>query len=284
MKIFIFSVILLSFVVSSSVMAQGHRAYCKNVDSTASSQVCLTRHLKSAQDRLNKIYVKLGDSLEAERLAELKALQKTWLTYRDAECMWEASSPEDISLRRVNELSCMARVTEDRVDLLTIAYGDVTHPDTQRQLGSFPSWMNSVAKQYPNIYWNYGARLKGDLNCDGQDEHIMTGLQLKGEYPDIHLTVVETPAVGKAKPTLFTFPVKGEEEPAVEQGICSINVKVEIKENNLPQDSEVEDKVCQTALILTSKGCAPKVINWTGKAFNVAVEKEPTNKKDKKKN
>ncbi|CAG0891589.1 unnamed protein product [Cyprideis torosa] len=90
----------------------------------------------------------------------------------------------------------MARVTEDRVDLLTIAYGDVTNPDTQRQLGAFPRWMNAVAKEYPTIYWNYGARIEGDVNCDDQEEHIMTGMKMGEEYPEIHLVVIESPLVG----------------------------------------------------------------------------------------
>lgn len=262
-------------------MAQEHSIYCKNVDSTAASQECLKKHLKTAQNRLNKIYVKLGETLEADRLEELKSLQKIWLTYRDAECMWEAARPEEVSLKRVNELSCMARVTEDRADLLTIAYDDSAHPDKQRQFGDFPSWMNAVAKQYPAIYWNYGARIEGDMNCDGQNEHVMTGLQMGTEYPDIHLAIIENPLVGKPTPTLFTFPVVTQSDKEIENSICNDDVSVEIQDVGFTEEA---DKTCNKLLVLTPKGCKSKKIYWTGKMFDIEVDKDPIHKKEVEKN
>lgn len=296
--------ILLGFLMGmpSLAMAQNHSAYCKTVDSTAASQQCLTYHLKSAQARLNKVYKKLGETLEEERLVALKDIQKSWLTYRDAECMWEAGHSEGVSLKRVNELSCMARITEDRADLLTVAYGDVARPETQSQWGGFPIWMNAVAKEYPAIYWDYGSRLEGDVNCNGQDEQVMTGIKMGKEAPEIQLVVVENPLVGKPKPTLFSFPVVHEAQGDVEEGmekkepsehdICSDVVRVEMIKSPVREPVEGDEKkesgnaveeVCQASLHLISKGCAPKVVNWTGKGFDIAVEKEPTDKKETEK-
>ena len=271
-------VALIIMLAPHAVLAQEHEVYCNNVDGTASSQECLTKHLKSAQGRLNKIYVKLGEVLEKEPLVELKELQKIWLTYRDAECMWEAGRSEEMGLKRITELSCMARVTEDRVDLLTVAYGDNAHPEIQRQLGAFPRWMNVVAKQYPAIYWNYGVRLKEDINCDGQDEHIMTGLTIEGERFNTYLTIVEAPLIGKPKPTLFTFLIGND----VENSICNNDVKIEIQKTALPEALEEIDKVCPISLILRSKQCPSQTINWTGKAFHLTVEKDIIDKKEKK--
>ena len=160
---------------------KGHGGYCDQAESTASIQRCLKRHLDSAQRRLNVVYKKLGTTLEGEKLEELKELQQTWLRYRDAECMWESAQTETPSLKRVHELSCMARVTEDRADLLGIVFGDVENPEAPREYGTFPRWMNALVKDRPGIYWDYGGRKSYDLNCDGEDEFIMEGVQLKRE-------------------------------------------------------------------------------------------------------
>ncbi len=174
LALFLFSCLVSFFPVYAQ--AQGHSSFCGKIDSTAASQECLKKHLESAQKRLNEVYQKLAGSLEGEKLAELKDLQKTWLLYRDSECMWEAARPETPSLKRVNELSCMARVTEDRADLLTIAYGEGGDINTQHEFGSFPRWMNVVTKDVPDIFWQYGRRASYDLTCDGREEHVMLGI------------------------------------------------------------------------------------------------------------
>ncbi len=286
MKIFICSVFFLIFSFPYLAQAQGHSTYCKDVDSTAASQDCIKEHLKSEQNRLNEIYEKLKESLDVEIREELQTLQNIWLTYRDAECMWEAARPEETVLKHIYELSCMARVTEDRADLLTVAYGDSTAISVQREFGDFPRWTNALAKENPGIFWDYGTRLEGDLNCNDLDEHAMIGIKMDEKAPDIYLAIVENPPVGKPKSTLFKFPVVAEEEEEIENAICSDTVKIEIIDTVVPAktdevaDDEVVDEVCHRSLILTPKNCQSKTVNWTGKTFDLAVEEADTNEKE----
>lgn len=270
---------------ASLAQAQGHQAFCGKADSTAASQQCLKRHLDSAQKRLNKVYQNLSSNLTPEKLGELKELQKTWLAYRDAECMWEAKSSETLSLKRMNEISCMARVTEDRADLLTIAYGEGDIKGVQREYGSFPRWMNALAKDNTGVFWDYDARTAVDLNCDDEDEYIMQGVvttPIKKSAEDVQnitftqqqiIAVVQNPTTGRPQSDIFKFSVTGADG---KDTFCSDKVSLNVSEGaeqSSTKESEKE-KTCATVLTLSQKGCQDKVISWAGKNFTLHVEKD----------
>ena len=231
------------FIFSAPVLAQGHEAFCQQADSTAASQACIKRHLDSAQRRLNKIYQKLNAELKDEKLEELKELQKTWLLYRDAECMWESGRVMTPAVRRIHELSCMARVTEDRADLLMVAYADGEAEGLRQEYGSFPRWMNVLAKDYPDVFWNYGRRSSFDLDCDGEDEYIMQGIKTvvqksdksekdeeedqnlkKGFAKEVVVAIVQNPPTGRPKPKIFDFSVTEDDSS---DSVCSDAITVE---------------------------------------------------------
>ncbi len=275
MKIHVYFALFLivaAFAPLSSAQAQGHNLYCKNNDSTASTRVCLTAHLTAAQERLNEIYEDLPKKLDDKAAADLKALQKTWLIYRDAECMWESSSAEDAVLKQIRELSCMARVTEDRADLLSIAYTDSENKSKPRQYGPLPKWMNTVAKQNPDIFWNYQASKKVDLNCNQKDDYIMKGLKAYN-MENFYIAITEATLIGKPKSTLFTFDAVLEEEN--ETTVCNYDIDiVEENEQVSEKEGDIKDaiKSCGMSLVLNSKVCDQKSIKWDGKAYQIVVE------------
>ncbi len=310
MRVFIIlSAFCFMFFVPSSSQAQGHSAFCGQAESTAASQSCLKRHLDSAQRKLNKVYNNLTNKLEGDNLEELKELQKTWLRYRDAECMWEAGRTSTPSLKRVNEMSCMARVTEDRLDLLTIALSDNSEEGVQREYGSFPRWMNVVAKDYPAVSWTYGKRSRFDLDCDGEEEFVMQGFTTKekklakedknedekeGEKSasslifekSVVVVIAQNPPTGRPSAKIFTFPVLNTEG---ENTVCSDAVTIEYAqkpkvETDGEQEGVEEPMVCGAYLKVKNKGCAPKIISWTGKEFVLEIEDkiEKIKKEDKK--
>lgn len=284
----IMGVFVVSFNFSTPLMAQGHTQFCGKADSTAASQRCLKRHLDSAQRRLNKVYQNLSADLTAEKLQELKELQKIWLAYRDAECMWEAQTSETPSLKRINEVSCMARVTEDRADLLTIAYGEGNIKGVQREYGSFPRWMNALAKDNAGVFWDYGTRTVIDLNCDDEDEYIMQGVVMtpmnlddenamgKAFSQEQVIAVVQNPSTGRPQSDIFKFKVTGADSEAT---LCNdkINLKAEQKTSSdvATTPENVEREACGSTLTLSQKGCEDKVISWAGKSFALQVKKEP---------
>lgn len=284
---------VLSFL-SFPALAQGHSAFCERVDSTAASQGCLKRHLDSAQKRLNKVYKSLSVHLKGDKLQELQDLQAIWLVYRDAECMWEVERSETTSLKKINELSCMARVTEDRVNLLTIAYADGDQERATHEYGAFPRWMNVLSKDQSGTYWNYGNRSHFDLDCDGEEEYVMQGVVTslskveKTPYSlykkDVVVAIAQNPPIGRPVVEIFKFNVGGEDK---NMSVCSDNISIEFdqktpieKKNSEESDSE-SPKKCLSFLKVKNKGCAPKIISWTGKKF--VLEVEDTLKKIEKK-
>lgn len=290
----IFSIFLLVGFIAlfggvSPASAQGHGAFCAKANSTAETQRCLKRHLDAAQKRLKETYGDLTKKLEGESLSQLKELQATWLRYRDAECMWEAARSSTTALKRVNEISCMARVTDDRADLLEIALNDSGDAGIQREYGSFPRWMNALSQDYSEVYWNYGARMNADLNCDGVDEYIMQGVvniahKNEGEEAEDKklfeqqsvLAVVQNPPVGRPSADIFRFKVSPTSDDA---SICNdtLSLAPEIIEQEATDEGveEAPAVICQSRLVLKDKGCDTKYIQWAGKNFELQLKEEP---------
>ena len=82
--------------------------------------------------------------------------------------MWESTQTESAPLKRINEMSCMARLTDDRTDILTVIYDETSLVGGRKEFGSFPRWMNVVSSDYPQAGWQYGKRQSFDLNCDNE--------------------------------------------------------------------------------------------------------------------
>jgi len=295
-----FLILLLLRIAPAPVIAQGHNVYCDMADSTAATQACLKKHLDGAQRRLNKIFDRLNSDLDSEeKRAQLKDLQKTWLDYRDAECMWEMEQTETASLKRINELSCMARVTDDRADLLTVIVMDQEAEGGAREYGSFPRWMNVLAKDYPAVYWDYGKRFSDDLNCDEEPEQIMMGMTVQKEgdvlSQDIIVAVAQNPATGRPTPKLFTFDV---EQEASEKALCSAQIGLTVREEKQAQkeskkdeaaqevgEETEEEKTCLRYLEIKHSNCKARKIKWDGKAFDLEALPVPdeTPEEEKKK-
>lgn len=269
--------------------AQGHGIYCEQADSTAATQACLKRHLDTAQKRLKTVYDNLNAIMDDEKRQELTDLQKSWLAYRDAECMWEAENAENPSLKRTNELSCMARLTDDRADILTIAHDDKIELGKVREYGSFPRWMNVVAQENKDIYWNYGGRKGFDLDCDGEDEYVMSGFKTEAVKIDAYLkepeegeeekslphsvfknhmtvSISQNPSVGKPTAQIFKFLVSDDEG---KNNICSHNMSVSFAEGDVITE---DNPTCNAKLIMKTGNCEPKTIIWTGKDFDFEPE------------
>ena len=274
-SLFLSLVCLISLISGQDAHAQNpHSLYCQGVDSTAGVQDCLKRHRDSAQKDLNKIYDAMVGSLEGDDLKKLKEIHEHWLAYRDQECDWEAERTANASLKQINKMSCLARMTEARAALLKTAHTDDADPDKQRQFSSFPRWMNALAKDQPSIFWDYGARLSGDLNCDGNDDLIMSGLLLeKGvrhtedgilEYPaSYYVAISDNPPTGRPQAQILKFDVGG-------QNICALPVRMSV------QDGEMTEKGCSAKLVLQSEGCDPAMIVLTGKSYGLYTKPEET--------
>lgn len=265
--LFLLTTILAISVYGPAADAQSaHSLYCQGIDSTAAVQTCLKRHRDDAQRDLNKIYDVMTSTLEGEDLEKLKEIHEIWLAYRDAECTWEAERTANKSLRQINKMSCLARMTEARTDLLRTAHLDDTGSDAQRQFSAFPRWMNALAKDQPEIFWDFGGRLSGDLNCDGQDDLMMSGILLKSgmrhqeggtleHSASYYVAISDNPPTGRPQAQILKFEVG-------DANICALPVKMSFT-------ADTDKEKCDSKLILQSAGCDPAMIVLTDKSYGL---------------
>ncbi len=276
MKHILFIMIMLVGFVEPS-FGQVKVNFCDRIVSTASSISCLKKQLQSNQNDLNIIYDEYVEKLELESLGEFKDLQKTWLNYRDAECMWEAQQPVETPLKLAQELSCMNELTQDRIDVLNSVYEKKKVNNKIIEPGSLPRWMNVIAKEKPDIFWNYGVRLSNDLNCDDTKEFIMQGVQTLAVERDEKelfskhtiIAIAENPMVGKPKITYF----KALDDSGL--GNCSALYDVDVV-----TEEKIKAGACKTRIDLTAKDCQTQTILWNGKSFQLDVKELETIKKD----
>ncbi len=280
----VFMVFAFLLVLSAPARAQSaHSAYCAGIDSTAKVLSCLKRHQKSAEKELNEIYGLMTGALEGEDLENLKAIHQNWLSYRDAQCDWETDRTQTGSLKQIHKISCLARMTENRAALLKTAHMEEADPDKQRQFSNFPRWMNALEKDYPDIFWDYSARLRGDLNCDGVDEVILPGLkiakgtQLEGDdkthHPaSYHVAISTNPPTGRPQAHLLGFTL-GQEE------VCALPVRLQMTEH---KDSEEAPESCTAELVLESPGCDPAQIVLTDQGYGLKTKAAPEKRADVK--
>lgn len=70
---------------------------------------------KKADAALNAVYSDLTRLLSSPSVQKLRASQRAWLAFRDAECALQGSAVEGGSAKPMVVSQCMARLTEERV-------------------------------------------------------------------------------------------------------------------------------------------------------------------------
>ena len=99
---------------------------CDDAPNNAAHIQCADREFKKHDAELNKVYNQLLRQADNEaepgygpppREALLQA-QRAWLTFRDANCHWKATTFYGGSQQAVIRVSCLALATRDRVEEL----------------------------------------------------------------------------------------------------------------------------------------------------------------------
>jgi uncharacterized protein YecT (DUF1311 family) len=82
--------------------------------------VCARRAFDSADKTLNLLFASQLSQLEsAQTKGQLRAAQRAWIAFRDADCLYQAGKPEDSgSIWPLLHWSCMAAHTTIRVEQL----------------------------------------------------------------------------------------------------------------------------------------------------------------------
>ena len=94
---------------------------CRYGRPTAEMVECLSRQAKVWDRRLNEEYQKLMQSVQGGQREKLRAAQRVWVQYRDANCAYYAAGEGTNS--RVQAAECMRSMTESRTQELEQAGG-----------------------------------------------------------------------------------------------------------------------------------------------------------------
>ncbi|RBI67261.1 hypothetical protein DQ400_10630 [Vreelandella sulfidaeris] len=110
--------IVIGLLVSSSFAYAGDR--CDNATTQAELTECSALAYQSADAELNEAYQVLVNQLSnnVASLEKLRAAQRAWIGFRDAECAFESSAVEGGSAQPMVRNGCLERLTEARTEAL----------------------------------------------------------------------------------------------------------------------------------------------------------------------
>lgn len=281
--VFVFIVFLAtSLVLATQSFAQksGSRP-CEQATSTSAVYDCVNKKKQDAQDHMGGTYRRLMEHQEDGQRQALSESQKNWILYRDAHCRWEAGLSGTAALDRAYELSCVSRLTEMRNLILEAVIAE-QEDAAPREFADQPRWMNVLTQSYPDVYWRFGEWVSEDLNCNGTDEKVMTGLSVTHiDEPvmidagnvekhesirkvSLMIAISENPDTGIPKVVVHKFPIEEKREVSAEDGkyLCRPSVSIAVS-------GEMNEESCDRTLVVDDRVCAPIAIGWDGATFSV---------------
>ena len=104
--------VLLSFASAQAQSSRTESEDCSSANSTQEIVECLARLAAAWDRRLNAAYREQMSGAEGQRADLLRAAQRLWIQYRDANCTWYAAGEGTIS--RIEAAECMRSMTERR--------------------------------------------------------------------------------------------------------------------------------------------------------------------------
>ena len=104
------------FLIASSVVYAGDG--CDSATTQVELNECTAQAYQAADKELNDAYQVLVGKLSnnAASLEKLRAAQRAWIGFRDAECAFESSAVEGGSAQPMVRNSCLEALTETRTE------------------------------------------------------------------------------------------------------------------------------------------------------------------------
>lgn len=109
---------LIALMSLFAVSAFANDVNCDDAVSTYDMKICESQRYEIQDKRLNDQYAKLMKKNDKQGQSKLKAAQRAWIAYRDAECDYAADSMRGGTLEGLIGLSCMTEKTKTRADEL----------------------------------------------------------------------------------------------------------------------------------------------------------------------
>ena len=105
---------LLAACAPAAAAAQEDDEFCPEGRTQFEMNACAAEELNAADSVLNVAYQDLLREIEPERVELLRAAQRAWIRYRDAECDLEASEVGSGSLEPMVHALCLAGLSRRR--------------------------------------------------------------------------------------------------------------------------------------------------------------------------
>jgi len=119
----LFTVCLVLLVQRSSAQTNTPaKPLCQDAKTQLEINECMAAAYKAADAELNSLYSSLQGKPGAPTSEKLRAAQRAWLKYRDANCDAEAELYEGGSIRPAIYSGCLERVTRARIAELHTIY------------------------------------------------------------------------------------------------------------------------------------------------------------------
>ncbi|PCF96543.1 lysozyme inhibitor LprI family protein [Vreelandella nigrificans] len=104
------------FLVSSG-FATANEA-CDNANTQMELTQCTAQVYQEADGELNEAYQELISKLSQSSSDQLRAAQRAWIAFRDAECAYESSAVEGGSAQPMVRNGCLTALTKQRTERL----------------------------------------------------------------------------------------------------------------------------------------------------------------------
>jgi uncharacterized protein YecT (DUF1311 family) len=91
---------------------------CNNAMAQNDMNICADKDYRKADVLLNKAYKDAMKGIDAHSQDLLKAAQREWIKFRDAECTFESAQNEGGSIYPMEYSGCLTTLTKDRTKQL----------------------------------------------------------------------------------------------------------------------------------------------------------------------
>ncbi len=121
------SIALLPSLAQGSYQRIAQGVNCNNPQTTAAMRTCANGKYEAADQKMNQVYQALKPKLSTNQQKRLTDAQLAWIKFRDTTCAFEGGQFEGGTLAGPTTLSCLAKVTQQRVQDLEGYLRDVNN-------------------------------------------------------------------------------------------------------------------------------------------------------------
>lgn len=281
---------LFTITLLNGAVAQNPFGSCENVKSSAEALKCVKDNKEKAQAKLNKLFEQVAKTLDEDDLVRFRNAQREWVQFRTEQCQLEQQLARVESLRTLYRLECIEKLTLARLAHVgkLIEWHESDQP---REFGDYPRWVNIIEQDHPDIVWDLKSRVNADLDCDGKDEHAITGVEIRngetsqtGESGEdifdisVAIGILKNDNANRPESVVKKFRLNaahGNNGPRI---VCSPHVDIDIVRTKQPGVDKTSGhipprkprRICENALQISDSVCHPVIIHYIDNAYQVS--------------